>query len=295
MVAHGNATLSDRVAFFGELSIRAASSGYVVAMERAIIRYNFGDAAKVSLGRYHTPISYWNTAFHHGLWLQGSVARPESVRFGSRFIPVHMVGAQVEGRVPGSPVSYVLGVANGRSDNIAAAGDAGDVNGNRAVIASVFVTPSDPFGLRVGGAVYIDKVPQPAALDADERIASAHVVWDRGPAEFIAEYIDVSHEAAGSNTSNGSSAFYVHAGYRLSDELSTVTPYARFERMDIDAADAVFQTLLTDYEAVVAGIRYDFDDLAALKLEYRNEEIDGGSRLDSYFVQVSWAIPLFGG
>lgn len=295
MVAHGNATLSDHVAFFGEVSVRATSSGYVLAMERAIIRYDFGDAVKVSMGRYHTPISYWNTAFHHGLWLQGSVARPEAVRFGSRFVPVHMVGAQVEGRIPNSPVSYTLGIANGRSDNIAGGGDAGDVNGNRALSASFFVTPSDPFGLRVGGAVYIDKVPQPASLDADERIASAHIVWDRGAAEFIAEYIDVSHEAAGANTSNGSSAFYVHAGYRLSGELSAVTPYARFETTDIDEADVVFQTLLTDYQAVVVGVRYDFDDLAALKLEYRSEEIDGGSRLDSYFVQVSWAIPLFGG
>ena len=114
IVAQANATLSERVLFFGELSVTGRNTGYSVAMERAILRYEFNDGVKVSVGRFHTPVSYWNTAFHHGLWLQGSVARPEAVKFGSRFIPVHFVGAMAEGQFSGTPLHYAVGVGNGR-------------------------------------------------------------------------------------------------------------------------------------------------------------------------------------
>jgi len=38
-----------------------------------LIRYDYNDFFKLSFGRYHTPINYWNTAFHHGLWLQTTI------------------------------------------------------------------------------------------------------------------------------------------------------------------------------------------------------------------------------
>src|SRR5437016_10332757 len=31
-------------------------------IERSIISYNYNDHLRVSFGRYHTPINYWNTA-----------------------------------------------------------------------------------------------------------------------------------------------------------------------------------------------------------------------------------------
>src|SRR5688500_15809414 len=97
MVGHGNATLSERVSFFGELSATARPDGYAFEVERAILRYDFNDLLKLSVGRYHTAISYWNTAYHHGLWLQTSVSRPEIIKVGGRFLPVHFIGAVAEG------------------------------------------------------------------------------------------------------------------------------------------------------------------------------------------------------
>ena len=294
IVAHGSATLSDRVLFFGELSITARSTGYGLAMERAILRYEASDVVKVSVGRFHTPISYWNTAFHHGLWLQGSVARPEAVKFGSRFIPVHFVGAMAEGQLPNSPVFYQVGVGNGRSTNIAGGGDFGDVNSDRAIVLSASLRPASLFGFRVGGGLYFDKVPSADDVDPDERIASGYVVWDRGPLDLITEYIAVRHDRDGSGPTS-SDAYYVHAGVRLSGELRGVTPYARYESMDIDSTDSVFGSVLPDYEAVVAGIRYNFDALATLKIEYRNVTAGGGEGQSAFFFQTSFAIPMFGG
>lgn len=295
MVAHGNATLSERVVFFGEVSVTARNSGYALAMERAILRYDFSDPVKVSAGRYHTPISYWNTEFHHGLWLQGSVARPEAVRFGSQYVPVHFVGAMMEGNLTSVPVFYSAGFGNGRALNIAGAGDGGDVNGNRAFVASASVRPRSLFGFRVGGGLYVDRISDAAGELADEMITSAHVVWDRGRVEAVAEYIHVSHEEIGTSLSTSSPSYYLHVGYRLPTDFQPLTPYARYEKMDIDETDVVFSGVVPDYEAVVAGLRFDFSDLAALKAEYRNEKISGGERMDAWFVQASFAIPVAGG
>jgi len=201
VVAHANATLSDHVLFFGETSIAYRNATYNVTMERMILRYDFNDAVKLSVGRFHTPISYWNTAFHHGLWLQGSVARPRAVTFGTPFIPVHFVGAMAEGRLPGTPIHYMGGVGNGRSSNGVGAQDGGDANGNRAVILSASVQPSALQGLRVGGAMYLDRVPDSGAGETDERVVSGHLVWDHGMFDFIAEYIDVAHEPSAGGTS----------------------------------------------------------------------------------------------
>lgn len=295
MVAHGNATLSEHVVFFGELSLTARTTGYSVAMERAILRYDFNDAVKVSAGRFHTPISYWNVEYHHGLWLQGSVARPEAIKFGSRYIPVHFVGAMLEGNLHEVPVYYSVGVGNGRADNIAAAGDAGDVNGNRAFVASASIRPRNLFGFRVGGGVYVDRISSGGAEFADEVITSGHIVWKRGPVDAAAEYIHVSHKEIGTDVSTASPSYYVHLGYRLPGRARAFEPYARYEHMDIDAADVVFTGLVPDYEAIVAGLRYDFDELAALKAEYRSEKVAGGERMDAYYLQASFAIPVAGG
>jgi len=292
IVGHANATLAERVLFFGEVSLTYRSGSYAVNMERAILRYDFSDALKVSVGRFHTPISFWNTAYHHGLWLQGSVARPEAVKFGTSFIPVHFVGAMVEGRLGNTPVHYMGGVGNGRSANGVGAQDGGDANRHRAVIVSASVQPASLLGFQVGGGLYLDRVPDSGTGATDERIWSGHAVWDRGPLDLVAEYIDVMHDPD-DGASLGSSAYYLHGGVRLPGAWSAVTPYVRWEEIDVELADPVFGGAVPDYQAVVAGVRYDLDAPAALKAEYRREKVFSVDR-DAFFVQASFAIPIGG-
>jgi hypothetical protein len=294
-VVHGNVLLSNRVAFFGEVSLTGRDTGYGIEVERAIVRYDFNDGVKVSAGRYHTPISYWNTAFHHGLWLQGSVARPEAIKFGSRFIPVHFVGAMAEGRISGSPLTYAAGIGNGRAENIARAGDAGDVNGTRAVFFTAAVQPGDLLGFRVGGGVYLDDVETGGGAHANERITSGHAVWDRGSLDLVGEYIRVRHRAVGSGSAVTSDAVYLHAGVKLRGELRAFMPYARWERMNIGEGDAVFTGVVTDYEALLGGVRYDFSSYSALKIEYRDEKFDGAASVGRLFIQASFAAPITSG
>jgi hypothetical protein len=126
-ILHLTSALSSRVNFFGEISLTArrdaglgspAASGFNVEVERSIIRFDQNDQLKVSFGRYHTPINYWNTAFHHGSWLQTTISRPEMVQFGGSFIPVHFVGALAEGVFPlsGLNLQHRCGQRQGRGD-----------------------------------------------------------------------------------------------------------------------------------------------------------------------------------
>ena len=83
-VAHLSASLDDSLSFFGEFTATAKDSEYAFEVERLIVKYDFSDRFKLSAGRYHTPIGYWNSAFHHGAWLQTTSSRPEMVKFGSK-------------------------------------------------------------------------------------------------------------------------------------------------------------------------------------------------------------------
>ncbi len=163
MVGHVIADIDEGFTFFGEVSVTGKDNGYSIEVERALVRYDFTDAFKVSAGRFHTPVGYWNTAFHHGSWLQTSVARPEMIKFGSRFIPTHFVGLIVEGGFPSSPLGlgYSVGVGNGRAANIARAGDAGDVNDQRAWVAGVRSRPISIVGFEIGASFYSDRLLAP--------------------------------------------------------------------------------------------------------------------------------------
>src|ERR1700730_11135298 len=155
-VLHLASPLSQKVSYFGEVSFTAQPNAYELSVERTIIRYDYNDYFKLSFGKYHSPIGYWNTAFHHGAWLQTTIARPQMVKFGGTFIPVHFVGLQAEGNIPsgGLGLGYNLGLGNGRNSMFSRAGDSGDINDNRAWVANLFARPTRLYGLEVGGSYY---------------------------------------------------------------------------------------------------------------------------------------------
>jgi hypothetical protein len=298
-VLHLNSNLSQKVTVLGELSLTARTdagtgtppaAGFNVEVERSIIRFEENDYFKISFGRYHTPINYWNTEFHHGQWLQTTVSRPEMVQFGGKFIPVHFVGALVEGAVPagGLNVNYNVGLGNGRGTIISRAGDFGDNNNSRAWLVNLFAKPNHPFGLQFGASVYRDKITPAAGLNAREWIQSGHIVWQKENPEFIAEFANITHETiAGRPSTFNSQAWYVQVGYRLPGIAVLWKPYYRFEYIHIPKSDPIFSGV-PGLAGSVAGIRYDISSFAALKLEYRNQWRPDQSRVNGIFAQTSF-------
>jgi outer membrane murein-binding lipoprotein Lpp len=295
-VIHLSGALSEKVSYFGELSLTATPGGYNAEVERSLIRYDYNDHLKVSFGRYHTPINYWNTAFHHGLWLQTTVARPEMIKFGGRLVPVHFVGALVEGTIPGTGslnLNYLVGLGNGRGSIISRAGDAGDTNNNRAWLVTLYSRPDWAYGWQVGGSVYGDKINLAAPnQNVREWIESAHVVYTRGKPELLAEFANVHHNRIGTPGVSDSQAWYVQLAYRLRWFEQDWKPYYRFEYIHVPASDPVFTLpadLVRSFNGSVVGVRYDISRFAALKAEYRNSrQVPGEPRVNGAFLQTAF-------
>ena len=289
-VLHFVSSLTERIHYFAEVSLTGRDDEFKSEVERTILKFEFSDRYKVSLGRFHTPINWWNTAFHHGQWLQTTVSRPEMTKFGGEFIPVHFVGGFVEGAIPSGAAGlyYEAGVGNGRSENIARAGDDGDVNNNRAWLVRLTSKPDKLYGLQAGAAFHRDKISeQPMIEDFRESITSAFVVWSRETPEVIAEYALIDRNGVGTDRSFESEAYYVQVAYRLPQWKTRAKPYFRFERINVDDADPVFSTQ-RDREGYLAGVRLDVALLVAVKVEYRHQRTDEDPYVDAVFVQVSF-------
>jgi hypothetical protein len=295
-ILHVSSALSTRVSYFGEISFTArpdvgtgapAAGPFNVDIERSIIRFDQSDQLKVSFGRYHTPVNYWNTAYHHGSWLQTTISRPEMIQFGGSFIPVHFVGGLAEGALPagGLNLNYNVGVGNGRGGILSRGGDFGDVNNNRAWLVNGFVKPDKLYGFEAGGAVYKDQIAI-GAQKYDEWITSGHLVWNRETPELIAEAANVRHELPGRAATN-SQAFYIQAAYRLPIGQKLWKPYYRYEYTHIPKSDFVFRNL-PGLNGSTVGLRYDISSFAAFKLEYRSIARPGVPRYNGAFLQTSF-------
>lgn len=283
---HMTSPLSRKVSYFGEVTFTAQPSAYEVQVERTIIRYDYNDFFKLSFGKYHTPINYWNTAFHHGLWLQTTISRPEMIQFGGIFLPVHFLGLLSEGEIPsgGVGLNYQVGLGNGRNENIARAGDSGDINNHRAWVMNVFARPVRAQGLQVGGSLYGDEITSGILPRTRELISSAHIVWVHETPEFLAEFANVRHYVPQIGQTFNSQAYYVQAAYRLPWFDKKWKPYYRFEHIHIPMGDPIFccfpttilQTPVPGFPSLAestAGVRFDITDFAAFKGEYRNFQL----------------------
>ena len=187
LTLHLTSPIAERITFFSEITMTASGDAasdehedaYEVEVQRGVIKYTYSDLLNLSAGRYHTPVNYWNKTYHHGLWLQTPVTRPEMIRFGGGFIPDHFEGALAEGSLGTElgRMAYTLGVGNGRSEVITRAGDRRDVNENRAWIAGVSARPRIVGDFEIGASTYVDKIEQEEGAPVDEVIYDAHVVW----------------------------------------------------------------------------------------------------------------------
>lgn len=258
------------------------------------MKFQASDYLGLSFGRYHTPINWWNTAFHHGQWLQTTVDRPQMARFGGSFIPVHFVGAVAQGVAPllGSDVNYEAGVGNGRADTLSRAGDAGDATNNRAWFGTLAIHPNSLYPLDVGGGYYRDLAHRPNGRSFREDIAAAHAVWTKETPEVLAEFALVRHRDNASGTSYENRAHYVQIGYRLPWCDAHFKPYARAERLRIDENDPLFNTpptvnTIAAVDEYAGGIRWDAAEFVALKAEYRRSDFKKGPDVSALLLQIS--------
>ncbi len=269
------ARLTDRFSFLAETVFEAEPHSTAVEVERLQGTYVFSDAVRATLGRIHTPLGYWNTAYHHGKWLQPTIERPFAVAFedDGGILPSHSVGVSLDGRLPGSRVdfTYDVGVANGRAaraDEVANLDD----NSEKAVYGRLGAALGS-IPLRFGVSGFYDQIPRDTERgrghEIGEAVAGAHAVFDDTRLLVLAEYFHVHHDQPRGPDAD-TDAWYAYAGYRR----DRWTPYAMAEGLAIDADDPYYERT-GHRRRYTFGLRIDVLPMANVKIEYRRLDETG--------------------
>ena len=91
------------------------------SQEAELERFQFGwrimPGKTLWAGRFHNPLSFWNTQMHHGDFLQSSLSRPTVANYEDEHgpLPAHITGLMLESsRTAGdSEINYIAGLGIG--------------------------------------------------------------------------------------------------------------------------------------------------------------------------------------
>jgi hypothetical protein len=286
------ARLSDRFSFLAETVFEVEESNdTIVDIERLFVTYSFSDQLRVSLGRRHTPLGYWNESYHHGLFLQPTVERPAALRFEDKggILPVHSVGIQAAGTVfrGAWAMDYVGGIANGRGYDPHEIQNLGDENSGKATTGKLSFSRTKNAQVRFGPMFYSDTIPSdpdPAGRqgEIDELILGVHFVFQSDDLQVVSEYFDIRHEDRTSGVRADHSAWYAIAIW----QRWRWKPYVGYDTWELDPVDTFFAGQPRELERFQGGVRFDINAYSAVKLELRHEDQPGVEKND-LFVQIA--------
>ena len=261
----------ERVSVLSEVVFEVGENNEFAAdVERLQISYTFADWLRLSAGRFHTSIGYYNDAFHHGAVFQLPTERPQTVRFedDGGLIPAHFVGLHADGRIPlGSEarLRYDVEVANSRGPTRDVVVNAFDPLDAKAVNARLRLeVPVAEGNAFVGVNAVFDKIAAiPTRSELDERLLGLHAVYQGPLLSLIAEGYLIHHSDPAGNDFDTRAGF-VEAGIRLPQD---VTPYAILERIDLPGRGDPYFTGEGSQTIGVAGVRWLFAEATAVKVE----------------------------
>lgn len=265
--------LSESLSVLGEMAFESTERNESsFEIERFHIKYSFSDYFEIALGRYHTSIGYYNTAYHHGTWFQTATGRPYLFKFEDNggFLPIHNVGLTADGLIPsgGLGLRYVVEVGNGRnySPNQEPVQTASDNNKTKAVNLALIARPEALPALELGISAYRDRLTTVGLPRIDQYIFSAHVVYKTQGFEWLNEGVWLRNRPVDTRTTFTTSAYYS----QIARQFGKYRPYFRYQYIDFAAGDPLF--LLRHEQGLWRGpsfgLRYDFAKYAALKIQY---------------------------
>ena len=267
--------LSDRVSFIGE-TVFEYKAGFVVEVERAIVTFAPQSFFRIAAGKHHTPIGYWNTAYHHGKLLQPTIDRPQMIRHEGGVLPTHTTGVLVSGRnISSAHLGYDFMVGNG-------IGSTPTQDNNTSKSYTMALTSEVTSALAVGSSLYLDRIEtgslgrggQTIGQNIDVRLAGGYLVYSSPSIEIIAEYQRSDYRGRANGEESNTDAIYAYAGYRI----GRVVPYFRVDQIDLSESDQ-FHTS-SDYRQALIGTRFDFAATSVIKLEAARQRLrNNGSRM----------------
>ena len=263
--------ISDKFKFLSEIVFEAGKdNAFCVDLERYLLQYSPNDYFNLSVGRYHTAIGYYNTAYHHSTWLQTATGRPFLFQFedGDGILPIHNVGVSATGLIPSGALGlhYVAEVGNGRASagsGAEAVQNRVDENNGKSLNLALFARPTAIRGLQAGFSVYHDGLKPAGLPNINETILAAHAVLIRPDFEWLNEALLIRHTEQGSSSVFNTPGFYT----QVSRRFGSYRPYFRYQYVNASDAEPIFPTVGLRHGPSV-GLRYDPSEWVAVKLQY---------------------------
>jgi len=269
--------VSERFKFLSEIVFEAgplqgsARNAFGVDVERYLLQYSYNDYFQLAVGRYHTAIGYYNTAYHHSTWFQTTTGRPFLFAFEDQggILPIHNVGVSASGLLPSGRLGlhYVAEIGNGRSSRLPLTEEPVqnkvDENNHKAFNVALFARPQAVSGLQVGFSFYRDLLTPAGSQKIGESILAAHAVLARSNYEWLNEALFIRHAPQGFGTVFNTPGFYT----QISRRFGPYQPYFRYEYVNVGEREPVFPDVGLR-QGPSMGLRYDASDSVALKLQY---------------------------
>jgi hypothetical protein len=266
--------LSDRVSVLAELLFEYDPTNAIhTDLERMLINYTVNDYLNFTGGRFHTSIGYYNTAYHHATWLLTTVNRPFLFSFEDQggILPTHNVGVAANGLIPSGPLGlhWVAEMGNGRTSHSVSGAVAEpvqimqDENSRKSFNFAAFSRPVGVPGLQSGFSVYADRLYPTVGPKVAETIWDAYVTYHPSGFEFTNEALVMRHAIEGSSQVFHNTGFYSI----LSKNFGKYRPYFSYEYLNIARNEPVWGSVGLRH-GPSTGLRYDFNESVAFKLEY---------------------------
>jgi hypothetical protein len=244
---------------------------FSVDIERYLLQYSYNDYFNLAVGRYHTAIGFYNTAYHHSTWFQTTTGRPLLFQFEDTggILPIHNVGVSASGRLPSGPLGlhYVAEIGNGRASRRPLQDEPVqnevDENNHKAFNLALFARPEAVHGLQIGVSGYHDLLTPIAAPPVSETILAAHAVYMVPNFEWLNEVMVVRHSPQGTARVFNTPGFYT----QISKRFGSYRPYFRYQYINAPNSEPIFPAVGLRAGPSV-GMRYDASESVALKLQY---------------------------
>jgi hypothetical protein len=270
---------------------RGVSNTFGVDVERYLLQYSYNDYFNLSVGRYHTAIGYYNTAYHHSTWFQTTTGRPFLFQFEDQggILPIHTVGASVSGLIRSGALGlhYVAEVGNGRASRNPIADEPVqnivDDQNHKAFNLALFARPESVRGLQAGFSVYRNVLAPAESARVGETILAAHAVYIRPNFEWLNEAMVVRHAPLGQPHIFQTPGFYT----QISKRFGAYRPYFRYQYVNGSDNEPIFP-VVGHRQGPSAGIRFDASESVALKLQYDYTTIRNQEAINALALQVGF-------
>jgi hypothetical protein len=289
--------ISEKFKFLTELVFEAGPitngqlpNTYAVDVERMLLRYSYNNYFNLMMGRNHTSIGYYNTAYHDSAWFQTAIAPPYLYTYEDRggILPIHIVGVSASGMIPSGSLGlhYVAEVGNGRASltpDDEPVQKIYDENNHKAVNVALFSRPRKVPGLQVGFSWYNDLLTPAEQPKITENIFAGYAVIERHRFEWLTEGLLIRHAPAGANH-----VFYTPGFYTLvSEKFGHYQPYFGFQYINASDQEPVFP-FVGWQQGPYMGLRYNANESVAVKFQYGYTAYSHAVSVNSLALQVAF-------